>query len=71
MLQEPEQLWSVQELCIRLRVARSTVYDWVSVGFIPHVRWSGCVRFRPSEIATWLDQQAKPGRASRVPEVQV
>lgn len=68
MLPEPEQLWSVQELCARLRVARSTVYDWVSQGFIPHVRLVGCVRFRPSEIATWIDRQAKPGHSSRVPE---
>jgi excisionase family DNA binding protein len=71
MLQEPEGLWDVPELCGRLRVARSTVYDWVSQGFIPHVKLIGCVRFRPSEISRWLDQQAKPGRSSRVPEVQV
>jgi excisionase family DNA binding protein len=71
MPQEPESLWDVPELCGRLRVARSTVYDWVSQGFIPHIKLVGSVRFRPSEIATWLDKQAKPGRASRVPEVLV
>jgi hypothetical protein len=54
-----------------LRVARSTGYDWVSQGFIPHIKLAGSVRFRPSETATWLDKQAKPGRASRVPEVLV
>ena len=71
MLQEPESLWDVPQLCGRLMVARSTVYDWVSQGFIPHIKLVGSVRFRPSEITAWLDQQAKPGRSSRVPEVQV
>jgi len=70
MPQEPEALWDVPELCAKLRVARSTVYDWVHLGFIPHVRLGGCVRFRPSEIGRWLDQQAKPGRTRRVPDIQ-
>jgi excisionase family DNA binding protein len=52
MPQEPESLWDVPELCGRLRVARSTVYDWVSQGFIPHIKLVGSVRFRPSETAT-------------------
>ena len=71
MPQESESLWDIPEICSRLRVARSTVYDWVSQGFIPHVKLIGCVRFRPSEISSWLDQQAKPGRSSRIPGVQV
>jgi excisionase family DNA binding protein len=71
MVREPEPLWDVAELCGQLRVARSTVYDWVHMGFIPHIRMGGCVRFRPSDIAVWIDQQASPGRARRVPAVEV
>jgi excisionase family DNA binding protein len=41
MPQEPESLWDVPELCGRLRVARSTVYDWVSQGFIPSYQIGG------------------------------
>jgi excisionase family DNA binding protein len=71
MHQEVESLWDVRELCTRLRVARSTVYDWVHMGYIPHVRLRTCVRFRPSDVAEWVRSQAQPGRASRVPEVEV
>ncbi len=42
-----------------LRVARSTVYDQVSKGLLPHVRlWSGArrtvIRFRMSEIERFV-----------------
>lgn len=62
---EVEILWDVWELCARLRVARSTVYDWVHMGYIPHVRLEGCVRFRPSEVAEWVRAQTQPGRSHR------
>jgi excisionase family DNA binding protein len=66
-----EKYWTVVELCDFLQIARSTAYDWVHEGFIPHVKISGCVRFRPSDITAWLEQQARPGRARRVPEVEL
>lgn len=70
MSQKLEELWDVSELCATLRVARSTVYDWVHAGFVPHVRLGTCVRFRPSDIQAWLDQKAHPGRSTRVPVIQ-
>jgi excisionase family DNA binding protein len=68
---QPEKLWSVTELCAALGIARSTAYDWVHQEFIPHVKLGGCVRFLPSAVQAWLDQQAKPGRVRRIPEVSV
>ncbi len=65
-----EPLWTVAELSANLKVARSTIYDWVHEGFIPHVKVSGCVRFRPSEVKAWLDQHAQPGRTQRVPAIE-
>ena len=68
---ELEPLWDAREVCARLRVARSTLYEWVNLDFIPHVRIGGCVRFQPSALVQWLNQQAKPGRARRVPATEV
>jgi excisionase family DNA binding protein len=66
-----ESLWTVDELCARLKLARSTVYDWTHQQWIPHVKLGGgVIRFRPEEIAAWLTQQAKPGRARRVPATE-
>lgn len=66
-----EPLWDVKTLCRHLGVARSTVYEWVQIGFIPHVRMGGVVRFRPSDIGAWVNKQASPGRPHRVPAVEV
>jgi excisionase family DNA binding protein len=66
-----EPLMTARELAQVTRLALSTIYQKVHEGHIPCVKIGEAVRFRPSEIAAWLDQQAKPGRSSRVPEVQV
>jgi excisionase family DNA binding protein len=71
MPNEVEGLWDVKDLCTRLRVARSTVYDWVHMGYIPHVRLGACVRFRPSEVTEWVRAQAQPGRMQRSIDVEV
>ena len=62
-----ESLWGVQELCDRLRVKPSTVYSWVHLGYIPHVRLGSCVRFRPTDVAAWLNHHVRPGRMTREP----
>jgi excisionase family DNA binding protein len=69
---EIESLWTVSDLCMRLKIARSTAYQWVHEGRLPFVKLAGgVVRFRPSAIQAWVEQQSKPGRLHRVPEVQV
>ena len=66
-----EQLMTAKELAQVTRLALSTIYQKVHEGHIPCVKIGGAVRFSPSAIQAWLDQQAKPGRSTRVPEVQV
>ena len=68
---EIEALWDVRDLCAQLRVGRSTIYDWVHMGYIPYVRIGDCVRFRASDIQEWINQQAKPGRRERIPTGEV
>jgi excisionase family DNA binding protein len=57
-----EPLWTAAELSATCKIARSTIYSWVQQNFIPHVKLLGCIRFRPSEVKTWLDEHANPGR---------
>ena len=66
-----EQLITARELAQVTRLALSTIYQKVHEGQIPYVKIGESVRFSPSAIQAWLEGQAKPGRASRVPEVQV
>jgi excisionase family DNA binding protein len=68
---QQESLWTVAELSGRTKIAKSTIYEWVQQEYIPHIKVGGCIRFRPSEVMTWLDSHAKPGRTQRVPEVEV
>jgi excisionase family DNA binding protein len=71
-MQEVEALWTVDDLCTILKIARSTAYEWTHQARIPHVKLNGgTVRFRPSEVMEWVNQQRKPGRLSRVPKVEV
>jgi excisionase family DNA binding protein len=72
MEDELEELWTVNDVCVRLKIARSTVYAWVHEGRLPCVKLAGgVVRFQPSAIQAWVAQQSKPGRLHRVPEIEV
>jgi excisionase family DNA binding protein len=68
---QQEPLWTVAELSGATKIAKSTIYEWVQEEYIPHIKVGGCIRFRPSEVMTWLDKHAKPGRTRRVPAVEV
>jgi excisionase family DNA binding protein len=71
MAYQEEPLLTVSELAQLTKIAKSTLYDWVHQGYIPHLKLGSCVRFRASEVNTWLERQARPGRLRRVPTVEV
>ena len=66
-----ERLWTAAELSAEINVALSTIYCWTSIGFLPHLKIGGVIRFKPSEIQAWLDRHARPGRDQRVPGVDL
>ncbi len=45
-----------------LQVSPKTVYDWVSIGFIPHVKVGRCVRFEEDKVRRWLACRERKGR---------
>jgi excisionase family DNA binding protein len=56
-----DALVTVTEAAEYLRVAPGSLYHWVSEGRVPVVRFSArCIRFRRSDIDTWLEQRLVP-----------
>jgi excisionase family DNA binding protein len=64
-----ERLLNVKEVSQTLNVKESTVYDWVSIGFIPHYKIGKLVRFKESEVLKWLEKKRNNGRVKRIPEL--
>ena len=47
-------LWNNKEVATFLNVKESTIRYWVHIGYIPHIKFRGAVRFRESDIvARW------------------
>jgi len=59
-----EKLIPVSAVAEYLTISPKTVYHWVHIGFIPHYRLPKAVRFKLSEIESWLKRKKRTGRAS-------
>ena len=53
---------TAKQLSEILQVSPKTVYDWVSVGFIPHVKVGRSVRFEEEKVRRWLSYRERKGR---------
>ncbi len=55
-------LWTVKDLVQRLQMKPSTVYAWAARGRIPSLKIHGLLRFRPEEVAQWVEsfRQSRP-----------
>ena len=49
------QLWNTREVAVYLNVKEATIRHWVHIGYIPHIKFRGSVRYRQETIDTWLD----------------
>ena len=63
-----EQLLTPQQVSEWLQVKLSTVYKWVAIRYIPHVKLGGkvkgSVRFQPGEVERWIKRRSRRGRNS-------
>lgn len=57
---EPEPLWTVEEVAVFLGVHVQTVYEKSRLGEIPSIKIGSRLRFRPAEIQAWVDAQKRP-----------
>jgi len=57
------ELLDYNEAAELLGVRRGTLYAWVSLRRVPHIRFSArCVRFDKAELQVWVEgQRVKPG----------
>ena len=57
------QLMTAQEIAAFLRISPKTVYNWVSLGIIPCIRFNRrLVRFERKRVVEWLAQYEQKGR---------
>ena len=57
-----ETYWKVSEVAAAIQVSEQTVYRYVANGEIPFHKLSRAVRFKPSEIESWMENR-KAGAA--------
>ena len=65
---DPDRWMGVDELCCYLpeKPKRGTVYTWVKNSFIPYSKTTKYLRFRKSEIDTWIHS----GRRKTIAELR-
>ena len=56
---ESEKFLTVFEVASLLSVRPSTVYQWVSLGEIPHYKLGRIVRFRRKDLEAWVENFRK------------
>jgi excisionase family DNA binding protein len=54
------------DVCTLLKVKKSWLYDEVEAGRLDAIRLGKQLRFRPSDLARYLDERAKVGRDARL-----
>lgn len=58
-------LLTYDQLAQALQVNRGTLRNWVSEGYVPHIKMRRSVRFDPGQIDLWLRKQGKEGRLDK------
>lgn len=61
---EPEGLWSVDEVATFLKLHPQTVYLKARTGELPSVKIGGSRRFRPAEVREWAESGGQPVEAA-------
>lgn len=65
-----KQLLTVDELCRKLSVGKSTIYRWVQCDFVPYYKIGGLVRFDEEAVRRWLEKRHVTGRGKLVPKFE-
>jgi len=50
----PGHLWDTKEVAAFLNVKESTIRNWVHIGYIPHIKFRGAVRYQRIAIDQWI-----------------
>ena len=66
-----EKLLTIQEVSALVQAKVSTIYKWVHMGFIPHIKVGRLVRFQEKEIMVWLEKKKCRGRLEKMIEIKI
>lgn len=58
-----EPLLRVSRVAKLVDCSRTTVYEWVASGVIPHVRIGGSIRIPAADLQHWIDGRTRRGHA--------
>ncbi len=69
---QPPELWTVDQLADYLGVGRNTIYGLTRYHRIRYIRVGKTVRFRPVDVAAWLESEVvqATGPAPAAPRVR-
>ncbi len=59
-----ETYWKVNDVAAAIQVSVQTVYRYVANGEIPFHKLNKAVRFKPSEIESWMESRKAGAAAS-------
>jgi len=71
MINVMEKLLTSQEIADYLGVKLSTIYSWTHLGFIPHIKVGRLVRFKESDVRSWLKKRTEKGRVDYLPNIDL
>ncbi len=64
-----EPYWKADALARYLNVQLPTIRYWVHIGYLPHIKFKGAVRFDPPTIREWVETLKKDPVATMSEEV--
>jgi excisionase family DNA binding protein len=49
-MKPPDPLLDINEVSLRLHIAKGTLYNWCYLRRIPYVKLGRCLRFKPEDV---------------------
>jgi excisionase family DNA binding protein len=65
LIATPRVLIDIDELAVRLSIAKGTLYNWVYLKRIPYIKAGRCLRFDPDEVLASLSHSTTMGLAGK------
>jgi len=64
MTEQTEKLLTVGEVAEKLRMAKGSIYRWISTGKLKHVKLGHrAVRVRPSDLEAFIEERTEGGQS--------
>jgi len=57
-----EKLITITQLSDLIQVKSKTIYQWTHTGYIPHYKLPKGIRFKESDVESWLKKRLRRGR---------